>query len=216
MNEAMDTLKKERTGGRRSGVCSVVSGRSAVLVAVIWTIWMAVAPVDVLDALVPGGAFELVRRAFPFCIFFCSANICAKNTHIFTHIQSLRVRIHILYRKRKARRTRTLFSTQSSVSLFTWAFLYLIDSFCCLLSHHEKRKSCVLGNGRALLLRDGWGRIGNYFQPVYRARVILYVESDGTLVKNNPPYWLMRITMSRAVREKCVVTISVAFLRDRM
>lgn len=54
-------------------MCSVVSGRSAVLVAVIWTIRMAVAPVDVLDAHVPGGAFELVRRAFPLAIklVFC-------------------------------------------------------------------------------------------------------------------------------------------------
>jgi len=97
MNEAMDTLKKERTGGRRSGVCSVVSGRSAVLVAVIWAIRMAVAPVDVLDALVPGGAFELVRRAFPLCILFCSADICAKNTHIFTHIYNHSVYIYICY-----------------------------------------------------------------------------------------------------------------------
>jgi len=97
MNEAMDTLKKERTGGRRSGVCSVVSGRGAVLVAVIWTIRMAIAPVDVLDALVPGGAFELVRRAFPLCILFCSADICAKNTYIFTHIYNHSVYIYIYY-----------------------------------------------------------------------------------------------------------------------
>src|SRR5580765_3741362 len=89
MNEATDTLKKERTGGRRSGVCSVVSGWSAVLVAVIWTIRMAVASVDILDALVLGGAFELVRRAFPLCILFCSANIRAKNTHVFTHTMTL-------------------------------------------------------------------------------------------------------------------------------
>lgn len=46
-----------------------------------------------------------------------------------------------------------------------------------------------------------------------RARTILYVESDETLVKNNLPYRLMRITMSRAMREKCVVTISVASFR---
>lgn len=97
MNEAMDTLKKERTGGRRSGVCSVVSGRRAVLIAVIWTIRIAVAPVDVLDALVPGGAFELVRRAFPLCILFCSANICAKNTHIFTHIYNHSKYIYVYY-----------------------------------------------------------------------------------------------------------------------
>jgi len=32
------------------------------------------------------------------------------------------------------------------------------------------------------------------------------------LVKNNLSYWLMRITMLRAMREKCVVMISVAFL----
>lgn len=101
MNEAMDTLKKERTG-RRSGVCSVVSGRRAVLVTLIWTIRIAIAPVDVLDALVPGGAFELVRRAFPLCILFCSANICAKNTHIFTHIYDhSKVHIRILYRSGK-------------------------------------------------------------------------------------------------------------------
>lgn len=109
MNEAMDTLKKERTGGRRSGVCSVVSGRSAVLVAVIWTIRMAVAPVDVLDALVPGGAFELVRRAFPLCILFCSVDICAKNTHIFLHIYTITPCTYTYtISKRKARRTRTL------------------------------------------------------------------------------------------------------------
>lgn len=95
MNEAMDTLKKERTGGRRSGVCSVVSGRSALLVAVIWTVRMAVAPVDILDALVPGGAFELARRAFPLCILFCSADICAKNIHIFTHIYNHSVYIYV-------------------------------------------------------------------------------------------------------------------------
>lgn len=83
----MDTLKKRRTGGRRCDVCAgVVSGRDTVLVAAIWTIRMAVAPVDVLDAFVPGGAFELVRRAFPLCVLFCSANICAENTHLL-HIQ---------------------------------------------------------------------------------------------------------------------------------
>lgn len=126
MNEAMDTLKKERTGGRWSGVCSVVSGRGAVLVAVIWTIRMAVAPVDILDALVPGGAFELVRRAFPLCILFCSADICAKNTYIFTHIYNHSVYTYTYtISKRKACRTRTLsdFSERddairSSVSLF--------------------------------------------------------------------------------------------------
>lgn len=36
---------------------------------------MAVAPVDALDALVPGEAFELGRRAFSFCLF-CVAVVC--------------------------------------------------------------------------------------------------------------------------------------------
>jgi len=96
MIEAMDTLKKERTGGRRSGVCSVVSGRRAVLVAAIWTIRMAIAPVDVLDALVPGGAFELVRRAFPLCILFCSAgHMRREHTHFYTYIFTHMTRVHI-------------------------------------------------------------------------------------------------------------------------
>jgi len=96
MIEAMDTLKKERTGGRRSGVCSVVSGRRAVLVAAIWTIRMTIAPVDVLDALVPGGAFELVRRAFPLCILFCSAgHMRREHTHFYTYIFTHITRVHI-------------------------------------------------------------------------------------------------------------------------
>lgn len=118
-------MKKERTGGRRSGVCSVVSGRRAVLVAVIWTIRIAVAPVDVLDASVPGGAFELVRRAFPLCILFCSANICAKNTHIFTHIYDHSVYIYVYYiEAESAPHTHTLKTFQNenvstSVSIFS-------------------------------------------------------------------------------------------------
>lgn len=88
MIEAMDTLKKERTG-RRSGVYSVVSGRRAVLVAAIWTIRMTVTPVDILDALVSGGAFELVRRAFPLCILYCSAgHMRREHTHFYTYNDS--------------------------------------------------------------------------------------------------------------------------------
>jgi len=121
-----DTLKKERTGGRRSGVCSVVSGRRAVLVAAIWTIRMAVAPVDVLDALVPGGAFELVRRAFPLCILFCSAgHMRREHTHFYTYIFTHMTRVRYVYvyiymyicrffRKRKATHTLKLLSERNA------------------------------------------------------------------------------------------------------
>ena len=61
---------------------------SAIFVAVIRTIRVAVAPVDTLDALVPGDAFELGRCAFPFCLCgrLCrSRNTREQRTHTFIY-----------------------------------------------------------------------------------------------------------------------------------
>lgn len=103
VNEATDTWEKRRTGGRRSDVCTgVVSGWKAVLVATIWTIRMTIAPVDVLDALVSDSAFELVRRAFPLCVLFCSADIGrAKNAQFYTCILNLCTFMYIHISKQK-------------------------------------------------------------------------------------------------------------------
>lgn len=56
---------KRRTGGL-GDVCDGFV--RAIFVAAIWTVRMAVAPVDTLDALVPGEAFELGGCTFPFCL----------------------------------------------------------------------------------------------------------------------------------------------------
>lgn len=76
---------KQRTD-RWSGVCNGFV--SAIFVALIRTIRAAVAPVDTLDALVPGDAFELGGCAFPFCLCgrLCrSRNTREQRTHIYIY-----------------------------------------------------------------------------------------------------------------------------------
>lgn len=83
----MKRVKTERTD-RWSGVCNGFV--SAIFVALIRTIRLAVAPVDTLDALVPGDTFELGRCAFPFCLLggrLCrSRNTQEQRTHIYIYI----------------------------------------------------------------------------------------------------------------------------------
>ena len=83
----MKRVKTERTD-RWSGVCNGFV--SAIFVALIRTIRLAVAPVDTLDALVPGDTFELGRCAFPFCLLggrLCrSRNTQEQRIHIYIYI----------------------------------------------------------------------------------------------------------------------------------
>lgn len=82
----MKRVKTERTD-RWSGVCNGFV--SAIFVALIRTIRLAVAPVDTLDALVPGDTFELGRCAFPFCLLggrLCrSRNTQEQRIHIYIY-----------------------------------------------------------------------------------------------------------------------------------
>lgn len=79
--KATNTRIKRRTR-RRAGMCNGFV--STVLVAAIWTIRMAVASVDTLDALVPGETFELRWRTFLVCVCFHSAwHMSREHTHIF-------------------------------------------------------------------------------------------------------------------------------------
>lgn len=150
----------------------------------------------------------------------------AQRTYTFLHIYTITLYTYTYnyIEAGSASHTHTLKTFQSETfrrrdsivgfASFTRAFLYLIDSFCCLLLYHESEEK-LRGQRGCHLAVTAYGMDAGELEIIfgsrfYRVQAILYVESNETLVKNNSPYRLMRITMSRAMREKCVVTISVA------